>query len=210
MVDIGVVMKLSKAFPGGFLNGIGEYIAHKKANVYCNLANCETELDVKCKVLEWFSRAAYKSTPFHRPRDNTALHTFMLNGICTFLEHPFSPEDMEQIYTYLGNAVDHQKTIRFIESRYDMSILDAQRMLDCPLCRKPEVFIGVHDDEGNYHGRQGCEYESDPWSGLSYALHHEAWGQCPLCTGGAETVMGGMLFDTATEAQKALKGEHNG
>lgn len=48
--------------------------------------------------------------------------------------------------------------------------------MECPICKKKVVFVGVHDDEGNYHGPVGCEYENDPWSGLSYALHHEGWG----------------------------------
>lgn len=43
----------------------------------------------------------------------------------------------------------------------------------CPFCGKNAVYIGVCDDEGNFHGRLGCEYEQDPWSGLSYDLHHE-------------------------------------
>lgn len=70
----------------------------------------------------------------------------------------------------------------------------------CPFCKKNAVFIGVHDDEGNYHGQIGCDYESNPWSGLSYALHHEGWGDCILCTDDAEQTMGGVLFDTAEEA----------
>lgn len=70
----------------------------------------------------------------------------------------------------------------------------------CPFCRKNAVFIGVHDDEGNFHGLLGCGYESDPWSGLSYALHHEGWGDCVLCTDGENEPMGGVLFDTAEEA----------
>ena len=74
----------------------------------------------------------------------------------------------------------------------------------CPLCGQKALFVGVHDDEGNYHGLVGCEYENDPWSGLSYALHHEGWGDCPLCTDGAYSAMGGMLFDTAEEAISAL------
>ena len=76
--------------------------------------------------------------------------------------------------------------------------------MECPICKKKALFVGVHDDEGNYHGRVGCEYESDPWSGLSYALHHEGWGDCPLCTDGADSTMGGMLFDTAEEAISSL------
>ena len=74
----------------------------------------------------------------------------------------------------------------------------------CPFCGQKTIFVGVQDDEGNYHGLVGCEYENDPWSGLSYALHHEGWGNCPLCTDGAYSTMGGMLFDTAEEAINAL------
>ena len=78
------------------------------------------------------------------------------------------------------------------------------KKMECPICKKKALFVGVHDDEGNYHGLVGCEYEKDPWSGLSYALHHEGWGDCPLCTDGAYSTMGGMLFDTAEEAINAL------
>ena len=76
--------------------------------------------------------------------------------------------------------------------------------MECPICKKKVLFVGVHDDEGNYHGLVGCEYENDPWSGLSYALHHDGWGDCPLCTDGAYSTMGGMLFDTAEDAISAL------
>jgi hypothetical protein len=78
------------------------------------------------------------------------------------------------------------------------------RKMECPICKKKALFVGVHDDEGNYHGLVGCEYENDPWSSLSYALHHEGWGDCPLCTDGAYSTMGGMLFDTAEDAISAL------
>lgn len=37
----------------------------------------------------------------------------------------------------------------------------------CPWCKKKAVSIGVHDDEGNYHGELGCDYEKKPWSGLN-------------------------------------------
>ena len=76
--------------------------------------------------------------------------------------------------------------------------------MECPICKKKVLFVGVHDDEGNYHGLVGCEYENDPWSGLSYTLHHEGWGDCPMCTDGAYSTMGGMLFDTAEDAISAL------
>lgn len=78
------------------------------------------------------------------------------------------------------------------------------KKMECPICKKKVLFVGVHDDEGNFHGLVGCEYENDPWSGLSYAMHHDGWGDCPLCTDGAYSTMGGMLFDTAEDAISAL------
>lgn len=79
------------------------------------------------------------------------------------------------------------------------------KLKKCPFCGKQAVYIGVCDDEGNYHGQIGCEYESDPWSGLSYALMHEGWGECILCTN--DEVMGGVLFDTAEEAADTWNNE---
>ena len=75
--------------------------------------------------------------------------------------------------------------------------------IECPLCGN-EIFIGVHDSEGNYQGKIGCQYEQKPWSGLSYAAHHEEYGECLLCSDGLELPMGGCLFDTLDEAIEAI------
>lgn len=123
MVDWEIAEKLMRSFPDSFINQRGEFIAHAAANEYFILKNCQGEIDVKCKVLEWLSRAAFKTAPFSRAIKNTALHIFMLNGINTFLGTAFSPEDMDQIYTYLGNACNHAKTMQFVESGYDMAVL---------------------------------------------------------------------------------------
>lgn len=123
MIDVGIVVKLARAFPGGFLNGQGEFIAHEKGNEYFLLTDCDTELDVKCKILEWLSRDAYKSTPFQRVVQNIKFRRFIFDGICKFLEHDFSFEDMEEIYTHIGNRANHAKTVRFIESGYDLGVL---------------------------------------------------------------------------------------
>ena len=74
----------------------------------------------------------------------------------------------------------------------------------CPFCGQKAIFVGVHDDEGNYKGRPGCEYESDPWSGLCYAIHHDGWGDCILCTDAYDLPLGGCFFDTAEEAFQAI------
>lgn len=73
----------------------------------------------------------------------------------------------------------------------------------CPFCGQKAIFVGVHDNEGNYRGRPSCKYELDPWSGLSYAIHHDGWGDCILCTDDHDLPLG-RFFDTAEEAFQAI------
>ncbi len=122
MDKFDIAKRLMRCFPGSFINYLGEFIAHPEANQYFILDNCKDELEVKCKVLAWFSRGAYKTAPFG-VRKNKELHRFMLNGINTFLGTSFSEEDMDLIYTYLGNDVNRNLCVEFIESGYDMEIL---------------------------------------------------------------------------------------
>ena len=113
-------------FPNSFINHNGEFIAEKKSNTYFRLEDCKTELDVKCKVLEWISRPAYKGQPYESEKKNKEFREFMLNGINRFLGTDFSQDDMEQIYTYLGNRVNHERTVAFVESGYDMNLFKGQ------------------------------------------------------------------------------------
>lgn len=123
MVNSLVTKKLARAFPKSFINSALEFIAHKEANSWFRLEDCESEFDVKCKVLEWLSRDAYKTCPFYSDLSNKTFHDFILNGINCFLDTEFDKSDIEEIYTYLGNRCNHEKTVRFIESGYDMAVL---------------------------------------------------------------------------------------
>ena len=84
MVDWKVIKRLLKAFPGSFINDNLEFIAEKKMNQYLCLEKCESEYEIKCKMLEWFSRAAFKTQYYRSERSNDRLHRFMLDGINTF------------------------------------------------------------------------------------------------------------------------------
>ena len=121
-----LITKLINSFPNSFINNGGEFIAEEKSNTYFNLKNCKNELEVKCKLLEWCSRTAYKGQLYEYEKKNKELREFMLNGINQFLDTDFSQDDMEQIYTYLGNAVNHERTVIFVESGYDMNLLIGQ------------------------------------------------------------------------------------
>lgn len=116
-------LQLAKCFPRSFMNGQGEFIAHAAANQYFILRGCENMLDVQCKVLEWLSRGAYKTEPFEMDSKNEKFHKFMRDGINKFLGTNFSEDDMEIIYTKLGNRCNHSLTVAFVNGNFDMKIL---------------------------------------------------------------------------------------
>lgn len=112
--------RLSAAFPLLLVNRQNELIIHPKRNTYFRLDGVETERDLKAKILEWLSREACKSI-------SGKSQAYHLRGINSFLCSDFSKEEMYEIYTYLGNAVNHEKTLRFIDSGFDLVILKEEQ-----------------------------------------------------------------------------------
>lgn len=117
---------LLKSFQESFINERDEFIAHKRSNTYLCLGDCKKPIDIECKVLEWFSRPASKGMPYSQGWRNRKFRKFMLDGINDFLETDFSESDMEEIYQYLGNAINHEKTVRFVKSGYDFKVLEVE------------------------------------------------------------------------------------
>lgn len=130
------------------------------------------------------------------------------NGHCPPIKAIWCPRDRECAWAYETELPHAEFRVMGNTEVYCYGIVCAlngtPKMYRCPLCGEDKLHIGVHDDEGNYHGELGCAYESDPWSGLSYGVHHDGWGECILCTDGTDTVMGGVLFDTPQEAHDAI------
>lgn len=106
--------RLLRCFPGSYINERDEFIADSKLNLYFILDNCETVESINAKVLEWLSRAAFKTEPYPQEWRNKRFHQAMLLSINSFLGTDFSEDDMEFIYTYLGNAIDHPMTMMFL------------------------------------------------------------------------------------------------
>ena len=46
-----------------------------------------------------------------------------LDGINKLLDTKFTRDDMELIYTYLGNGIQHDLCLRFVASGYDLEII---------------------------------------------------------------------------------------
>lgn len=127
IIDREIIKGLTKSFPQGFINGEGEFIAYPRTNLYFNLATCETLFDVKCKVLEWFSRDASKAIPFRSNWRNEEYNDLIRKGINDFLGTDFSREEMLTIYCALGNCINHDLTIKFVNSDYNMSVLEDEQ-----------------------------------------------------------------------------------
>ncbi len=104
----------------------GKVYTIPKRGLYCNIffqtSSCKTKQDVQRSVIEWFSRDAYK-TRFYGGRTDELIHKYVLDGINAYLKTDFTEEQIEHIYTYLGNGVNRELCVKFIESGFDLSVL---------------------------------------------------------------------------------------
>lgn len=81
--------------------------------------NCDaalSEADFKAAVLEDCSRNAFKGC-------SRKLQDEHLDGINNLLDSKFTRDDIELIYTYLGNGIQHDLCLRFVASGYDLEVL---------------------------------------------------------------------------------------
>lgn len=108
--------KIRAAFPAAFVNMHNELILIPKANTYIMLNQVRDERDFKAAVLEDCSRNAFKGC-------SRKLQDEHLDGINKLLDTKFTRDDMELIYTYLGNGIQHDLCLRFVASGYDLEVL---------------------------------------------------------------------------------------
>lgn len=118
------LIKLMKIFNQSFINSNNELILVPETNLYICLNDIKTKLDIKCKLLEWCSRDAIKAQPYTVIRKNDKYQRMIRENINKYLGTNFSYEDMQTIYQYLGNAINHKLTIKFVESGYNFEILE--------------------------------------------------------------------------------------
>ena len=109
--------KIQQAFPKAYVTMNFELILVPRTNTYINLNHCSTPDEFKAEVLEGVSRFAFKA--FTKP-----LCKEHLDGINKLLDTHFTPEDMEYIYTNLGNGIRHELCMKFVQSNYDLGVID--------------------------------------------------------------------------------------
>lgn len=122
------LMWLMRTFPGSFINSSGELILDRETNVYFNLKTVSNLTDLRCKVIEYVSRAASKTEPYgnntkQKIEKNIAFQTRMRKGINQYLGTEFNQEEWLYIYTYLGNGVNRPLCERFVDSGYDLEVI---------------------------------------------------------------------------------------
>lgn len=99
---------LVDSFPGSYITNGYNFIVGR---IGFSLRDCQYPEDVDCKVLEWLSELASEDL-------------YILQGINKyFCFTDFSRDEMRKIYFCLGNARNHQKTLEFIKSNFDMNVL---------------------------------------------------------------------------------------
>ncbi|MBR5022381.1 MAG: hypothetical protein IKY18_04185 [Oscillospiraceae bacterium] len=123
MVDL-----LRRCFPDSWINYFNDFIAHRGANRHygaacCKLGQCETEEDVIAAALEMLTIDCCKSAPFETPEANRNFRRYMLKGMNKLLGKAFTEKQYLGIYTCIGNGINHQLTIDFIRSGYDLKVL---------------------------------------------------------------------------------------
>lgn len=102
-----------------------EFVANPnpKVNSYFILSGHKTEQEIQCKLLEFLSREASSSLHYKNYAYNDQVHKYHRDGINSFLGTNFTHEDMELIYSSLGNGVNRELTLKFIQSGFDMQVL---------------------------------------------------------------------------------------
>ena len=118
------VFEVMKQFPGSFINHNNELILIPKVNLYVRLEDVNTPTELKYKLLEWCSRSCFKSMPYRYTKKNREYQDDVLRKVNECLDMEFTREQMELIYTKLGNCINHELTMKFVSSGYDMKLLE--------------------------------------------------------------------------------------
>lgn len=120
---IDEIFNVMQRFPGSYVNAYGEVILSERGSVYFIARYLEKKVDVVCKLLEWCSRPVAKLEPYSKKSRNEEWRKMLLDGFNKYLGTNFSRTDMYLIYEKLGNEANHELTLKFIYSGYDMSLL---------------------------------------------------------------------------------------
>lgn len=106
--------------PKAFVNHNNELIIVPRNNIYFRLEDVHSVMDLQCKVIAWLSRPSCKGVSHYWQKRIRQI-------VNEFLGTEFSKDEMDHVYTYLGNDCNRKLCIRFIESDYDLAVLPSAK-----------------------------------------------------------------------------------
>ena len=110
------LQKIYDAFPKAFINRHNEMIIYPRENTYFLLDNVNDKLELDCKVLEYCSRQASKGI-------SRASQRYHFEGIEKYFGRSFTNEEMDAIYTKLGNGIHRTLCEQFINENFNFELL---------------------------------------------------------------------------------------
>lgn len=118
------LQKLLACFPRSYINSNLEVILIPKTNTYFSLKGVSSRLDIIAKLLMWCTRTIAKGQPFHNKKRNDMYREATKRALNYYLGTLFSDEDINLIYQRLGNGINQELTYIFIDSDFDMEVLN--------------------------------------------------------------------------------------
>lgn len=100
-----------------------ELVLCDKGNVWIILEKIKTIDDLKLRLIEWTIRNCCKTEPYQSNSRNIALQNQLLMSLNRTLNTNFNRAEAMKIYSVLGNGANHQLTLKFIESGYDLGVI---------------------------------------------------------------------------------------
>ncbi len=116
--------KLLGLFPKSYINQNLEVILIPKTNTYFNLEGVNSRRDIIAKLFMWCSRTIVKGQPFLNKKRNDMYREATKRALNYYLGALFSDEDINLIYQRLGNGINQDLTYSFIDSDFDMEVLN--------------------------------------------------------------------------------------
>lgn len=109
------VRELMILFRQSFINYNFELILIPKINLYLNLKGVNTKRDLDRKMLHSVSRGCTKS--------NKYWNKYITEKFNKYFKREFTENELELIYTRLGNGVNIELTEKFLDSGLNLEVL---------------------------------------------------------------------------------------
>lgn len=87
-----------------------------------SLEKIESDIELKRRFISVVSRC-YKTEPYRTSKCNIEWQQKHISAFNEALGTKFNDDEIEYIYTYLGNGCNKPIAIKFIESGYDLNVL---------------------------------------------------------------------------------------